>query len=240
MTAAGRPARTGFSIGAVLDQLRDEFPDVTISKIRFLEAEGLVSPARAASGYRQFSALDIERLRYVLAAQRDQYLPLRVIKEQLDAADRGARPALHAQPDLPSFDQYGMEPGLPTAEQFVVEDTSELTRADFLDAAGIDAPMLAELEQYGLVSAYDRDAVRLARTVAELTRFGIEPRHLRVFQASADRTVGLVEQVVAPLYQQREPGARGRADDTARQLAALSVSLHTLLVKAGLRRLTGP
>ena len=233
MTAAGRPARTGFSIGAVLDQLRDEFPDVTISKIRFLEAEGLVSPARAASGYRQFSAADIDRLRYVLAAQRDQYLPLRVIKEQLDAADRGARPALHAQPDLPSA-----EPGLPTAEQFVVEDGAELTRAEFLDAAGIDDPMLAELEQYGLVSAYDRDAVRLARTVAELTRFGIEPRHLRGFQASADRTVGLVEQVVAPLYQQRDPGARGRADDTARQLAALSVSLHTLLVKAGLRRLT--
>ncbi|TDP91958.1 MerR family transcriptional regulator [Labedaea rhizosphaerae] len=235
MTAAGRPARTGFSIGAVLDQLRDEFPDVTISKIRFLEAEGLVSPARAASGYRQFSSADIDRLRYVLAAQRDQYLPLRVIKEQLDAADRGARPALHAQPDLPSA-----EPGLPTAEQFVVEDAANLTRAEFLDAAGIDAPMLAELEQYGLVGTYDRDAVLLARTVAELTRFGIEPRHLRVFQAAADRTVGLVEQVVAPLYQQRDPGARGRADDTARQLTALSVSLHTLLVKAGLRRLTGP
>jgi DNA-binding transcriptional MerR regulator len=235
MTAAGRPARTSFSIGAVLDQLRDEFPDVTISKLRFLEAEGLVNPARAASGYRQFSAADIDRLRYVLAVQRDQYLPLRVIKEQLDAADRGARPALHAQPDLPAA-----EPGLPTAEQFVVEDGPQLSREDFLDAAGIGAQMLAELEQYGLVSAYDRDAVLLARTIAELTSFGIEPRHLRTFQASADRAVGLVEQVVAPRYQQREPGARVRADDTARQLAALSVSLHTLLVKAGLRRLTGP
>ncbi|WP_198008890.1 transcriptional regulator FtsR, partial [Saccharomonospora saliphila] len=96
MTAAGRSRRDGLSIGAVLGQLRPDFPDVTISKIRFLESEGLVRPARTPSGYRQFTPADVERLRFVLSAQRDHYLPLKVIKEQLDAADRSGRPVAAA------------------------------------------------------------------------------------------------------------------------------------------------
>lgn len=230
MTAAGQPERDGLSIGAVLERLRPQFPDVTISKIRFLESEGLVRPARTPSGYRQFTAADVERLRFVLSAQRDHYLPLKVIKEQLDAADR-PRPLVSVP----------LERGLPTAEAFAERPELRMTQEELLATAGIDLAMLTELEQYGLIrpgaaGLYDSESALVAKTVAAMTRHGIEPRHLRAFRASAEREVGLLEQIVAPMFKQRDPGARGRADELARELAALSVSLHTLLVKAELRR----
>ena len=233
MTAAGQPERDGLSIGAVLERLRPQFPDVTISKIRFLESEGLVCPARTPSGYRQFTAADVERLRFVLSAQRDHYLPLKVIKEQLDAAERPR--GLVSVP---------LERGLPTAESFAEQPELRMTQEELLASAGIDAAMLTELEQYGLIRPgpagfYDSESALLAKTVRALTGFGIEPRHLRAFRASAEREVGLLEQIVAPMFKQRDPGARGRADETARELAALSVALHTLLVKAELRRVIG-
>jgi DNA-binding transcriptional MerR regulator len=227
------------SIGAVLTQLRVDFPDVTISKIRFLETEGLVQPARTASGYRQFTAADVERLRFVLAAQRDHYLPLKVIKEQLDAADRG-----HPD-DVPSRGLTPVLPnGLPSAESFAEPVQRRLTKEELLSSSGIDAATLAELEQYGLVKPgaagfYGSESALVATTVRSLAGYGIEPRHLRAFRASADREVGLVEQIVTPMYRQHDPDARARADEAMRELAALSVGLHTLLVKAGLRRITG-
>jgi DNA-binding transcriptional MerR regulator len=231
VTAAGRPADDRLSIGAVLSRLRADFPDVTISKIRFLEAEGLVQPARTPSGYRQFTAADVERLRFVLAAQRDRYLPLKVIKEQLDAAAAEQSPVLRAVP----------VEGLPTAEDFVEQPIRRMTREELLETAGIDAATLTELEQYGLVKSgaaglYDSVSAHIAATVRALADFGIEPRHLRGFRAAADREVGLVEQIVAPMHGRKE---HDRAGETVRELAALSVGLHTLLVKAGLRRLDG-
>jgi DNA-binding transcriptional MerR regulator len=237
VTAAGQPERDGLSIGAVLERLRPQFPDVTISKIRFLESEGLVTPARTPSGYRQFTSADVERLRFVLSAQRDHYLPLKVIKEQLDAAEE-PRP-LRGLPSEPAAAQ-----GLPTAEAFELKPLIRLTQEELLEQSGIDAATLAELEQYGLIKPgpaglYDSDAALVAGTVRAMTEFGIEPRHLRAFRASADREVGLLEQIVAPMYRQRDPQARGRADEIAQELAALSVALHTLLVKAGLRGVTG-
>jgi DNA-binding transcriptional MerR regulator len=227
VTAAGRPVGDRLSIGAVLSRLREEFPDVTISKIRFLEAEGLVRPARTASGYRQFTESDVERLRFVLAAQRDRYLPLKVIKEQLEA-DAHARPVLRAV----------RADGLPTAADFVERPIRRMTREELLETAGIDTSVLAELEEYGLVKPgaaglYDTVSAQIATTAKALAAFGIEPRHLRGFRAAADREVGLVEQIVAPMH------GRGGADDTVRELAALSVGLHTLLVKAGLRGIAG-
>ncbi|MDQ3790704.1 MAG: MerR family transcriptional regulator [Actinomycetota bacterium] len=228
MTAAGRPAGDRLSIGAVLSRLREEFPHVTISKIRFLEAEGLVRPARTPSGYRQFTQADVDRLRFVLAAQRDHYLPLKVIKEQLDAADAAERPrVLRAVP----------ADGLPTAEDFAEQPPRRMTREELLDAAGVDADTLGELEQYGLVKPgpaglYDDESAQIAAIARALADFGVEPRHLRGFRAAADREVGLVEQIVA--------GMRGeKADEAVRELAALSVGLHTVLVKAGLRRIAG-
>ncbi|SDC18812.1 transcriptional regulator FtsR [Actinokineospora iranica] len=236
MTAAGRPAREGLSIGAVLSHLRPDFPDVTISKIRFLESEGLVSPDRTPSGYRRFTEADVARLRFVLAAQRDHYLPLKVIREQLARADSGApAPRLASVPEpVAAPETFAM------AERAAVR----LSRDELMAQAGIDAPALLGLEQYGLVKAdaegrFHADAAPIARTVAALAEYGIEPRHLRAFRASADREVGLLEQVVAPMYLQRDPAARARVDEIAHDLAALSVTLHSLLVKASLRRVTG-
>ncbi|MDP9417598.1 MAG: MerR family transcriptional regulator [Actinomycetota bacterium] len=230
------------SIGEVLSALRAEFPDVTISKIRFLESEGLVEPQRTASGYRKFSHHDVERLRYVLAAQRDNYLPLRVIKEHLDAIDRGLEPAqvTGGGPRVPRA--VTTVEGVPGPESFA-RDPAELrlSRAELLSAAGIDDDLLEQIEAFGLVSRrsgadhYDGDALIVAKTVAEMAAFGIEPRHLRPFRAAAEREVGLVEQVISPMLRQRNPEARARAEDAARELAALSVRLHAVLVKASLR-----
>ncbi|WP_312880620.1 transcriptional regulator FtsR [Actinokineospora xionganensis] len=217
----------------MLQRLRPEFPDVTISKIRFLEAEGLIRPDRSPAGYRRFTGDDVERLRFVLAAQRDHYLPLRVIKDQLEQADRGgaARPLAIAVERI-------------DPDEFAAGSDTRLTRDDVLRQAGVTGMLLDDLEQYGLVAAgsdgfYDADAVQIARLAAGLADYGIEPRHLRAFRAAADREVGLMEQVVAPMYRQRDPAARDRADSIARELGALSVGLHSLLVKAGLRRITG-
>ena len=236
-------ARKAFmSIGEVLSQLRAEFPDVTISKIRFLEAEGLIEPERTSSGYRKFSRDDVARLRYVLAAQRDRYLPLRVIKEHLAALDRGLEPSddAVAGPRVPR--SLTATDGLPGADAFV-RDVSDvrLTRDELATAAGLTADQLSALEQYGLIglrpggSYFDGDALLVAKTVAEMSRYGIEARHLRPFKSAADREIGLFEQVVTPLVRQRNPEARARSEEVVRELAALSIRLHSALVRAGLR-----
>lgn len=230
------------SIGEVLSLLQEEFPDVTISKIRFLEGEGLIAPQRTSSGYRKFSRDDVARLRYVLAAQRDQYLPLRVIKSQLEALDRGLEPAAvpgQGGPQVPAG--AGDPTGLPSAADFMPEPSElRLSRKELIDAAGLEPHQLDQIETFGLLGPrpgghYDGDALVIAKTVAAMSRFGLEPRHLRAFRTNAERELGLVEQVVAPLVRQRNPEARGRADEVARELASLSVRLHATLVRAGLR-----
>jgi DNA-binding transcriptional MerR regulator len=239
---SGAARRAFLSIGQVLEQLRADFPDVTISKIRFLETEGLIDPERTSSGYRKFSRNDVARLQYVLSAQRDRYLPLRVIKQHLEALDRGLEPpeGEGTGPQVPRA--LTAVDGLPGPESFV-RDVSDvrLTRAELANAAGLSTEQLDQLEQYGLVgprpggSFYDGDALMVAKTVAEMARFGIESRHLRPFKSAADREIGLFEQVVAPLVRQRNPEARARADEAVRELAALSIRLHSALVRAGLK-----
>ncbi|MEV1046186.1 MerR family transcriptional regulator [Streptomyces sp. NPDC049916] len=222
------------SIGTVLVELRDEFPEVTISKIRFLEAEGLIEPQRTPSGYRKFAPRDVERLAQVLRMQRDHYLPLKVIREHLDALERGERPVLPApgpQRDL-ADGVWEPGPGGPTA--------ARIGRAELLVAAEIDEERLEEWESYGLIvpapgGGYDTEMVTVARLVADLGRFGLEPRHLRAMRASADREAGLVEQVVAPLRRHRNPQTRAHAQATANELAELSVRLHAALVQSALR-----
>ncbi|NHC47039.1 transcriptional regulator FtsR [Motilibacter aurantiacus] len=231
------------SIGEVLAALRQEFADVTISKIRFLEAEGLVEPQRTASGYRKFAAEDVERLRYVLRAQRDRYLPLRVIKEHLDAIDRGLEPP-EDQSGAPRAPRPAPDAGgFPGPETFRRDGAGlRLARSELCEAAGIEESALREIEGYGLVAPatadgfFDGDALLIARTVGELARFGVEPRHLRPFKTAADREAGLVEQVTRPLLRQRSPEAQARAEEATRELGALSVRLHALLVKAALHR----
>jgi len=241
VTSAGRPQRDRLSIGAVLAQLRSEFPDVTISKIRFLESEGLVCPARTPSGYRQFTASDVARLRFVLAAQRDRYLPLKVIKAQLDAVDGGSAPMM---PGSRSSRPLVAVDGLPATEDFSGDHDVRITREELLAETGVGAPMLAELETCGVVRPgaagfYDRDAVRVTRVVMAMAEFGIEPRHLRAFRVAADRELGLLGQIVAPMALRHDPDSRRRAEEVAGELASLSVALHTLLVRAGLRGVLG-
>ncbi|MEU0881800.1 MerR family transcriptional regulator [Lentzea sp. NPDC005914] len=182
------------SIGAVLSQLRPEFPEVTISKIRFLEAEGLVRPARTASGYRQFSAADVERLRFVLSAQRDRYLPLKVIREQLDATP---------------------------------VDSTAVSRVDLLTQTGIGAEQLSQLERDGLLRAgphgrFTAEDITALRTIRTMTGLGVEREHLRAVRAAADHEVVALKSFSDP--------------ETVRELADLFTSLHTLLVRAGLRQ----
>ncbi|MFE9408875.1 MerR family transcriptional regulator [Streptomyces sp. NPDC006704] len=221
------------SIGGVLHQLREEFPEVTISKIRFLESEGLVEPRRTPSGYRKFTAADVERLAQVLRMQRDHYLPLKVIREHLDALSRGEQPSLPApggSRELPG--SWGEpDPERPTA--------ARVGRAELMAAAEVSEAELAEWESYGLVTpgpegGFDAESVNVARLVADLGRFGLEPRHLRAMKAAADREAGLVEQVVAPLRLHRNPQTRAHAEATTKELAALSVRLHAALVQTAL------
>ncbi|MFI5687046.1 MerR family transcriptional regulator [Streptomyces sp. NPDC051636] len=219
------------SIGTVLNVLREEFPEVTISKIRFLESEGLIEPQRTPSGYRKFSAGDVERLGHVLRMQRDHYLPLKVIREHLDAMERGEAvqlPVVGRQRDGETV----LEPAEETA-------AARIGRAELLVAAGIDERDLQEWESYGLIAplegdVYDAEAVTVASLVAELGRFGIEPRHLRVMKAAADREAGLVDQVVAPLKRHRNPQTRAHAEACTKELAALTVKLHAALVQTAL------
>jgi uncharacterized protein len=207
--------RGQFGIGEVLAQLRPEFADISTSKIRFLEAEGLIEPARSRSGYRRFSAADIERLRYILTMQRDSYLPLRVIRERL--ADGGDT-------------ANGQHPAGRT--------TADMTRRQLLDAAEISEAELTELEDYGLIRRvgrqYGGDALAVARALAALRQYGVQARHLRAVKASADREANLVEQVVAPQLRQRGPGARDAAARTAWQIADLTLRLHATLVESAL------
>ncbi|MFC4110038.1 MerR family transcriptional regulator [Micromonospora zhanjiangensis] len=231
------------SIGEVLAHLRVEFPDTTISKLRFLEAEGLVEPQRTPSGYRKYSWDDVARLRFVLTAQRDQYLPLRVIREQLaDLAEGRAEPG-RQRPALVAVGPSGEVSGRSDAEP-VVEAETRLSRADLVGRSGIDEATLAELERLGIVVSsppgwYDADALAIAQAVAGLARYGLEPRHLRGYRTAADREVGLFAQLIAPLARQNDPAARARAAETARELVALSQQLHAALVRVGLRDVLG-
>ncbi|GGV60928.1 MerR family transcriptional regulator [Streptomyces griseoloalbus] len=229
----GAAADTGLmSIGAVLNVLREEFPEVTISKIRFLESEGLIEPQRTPSGYRKFSGGDVERLGHVLRMQRDHYLPLKVIREHLAAMERGEAvplPVLGRPGDAEAGDESASDG--PTA--------ARIGRGQLMAAAGVDERTLAEWESYGLLTpvedgVYDAEAVTVAGLITELGRSGIEPRHLRAMKAAADREAGLVDQVVAPLRRHRNPQTRAHAEARTKELAALTVKLHAALVQSAL------
>jgi DNA-binding transcriptional MerR regulator len=247
VSAAHGGSAATLTIGDVLAHLKLEFPDLTISKIRFLEDQGLVQPERTPSGYRKFSAGDVSRLRYVLSQQRDHYLPLRVIKDQLDAIDRGLVPP-GTSTDSPRVAHVAVatiEDNAPTADHFRPAPAAmRLSREELLNAAGLRGDQLSELEQFGLVTKkpggfYDDDALAVAKIVADLARFGLEGRHLRAFRTAAEREVGLFSQVVGPIYRQRGSEAKARAEETVRELAAASVRLHAALVQIGLREVIG-
>jgi DNA-binding transcriptional MerR regulator len=216
------------SIGEVLAQLRADFPDVTISKLRFLEAEGLVEPRRTPAGYRKYTWTDIARLRYVLTAQRDHYLPLRVIREHLASME----------------DTPGSVVAVEVSSGPTEPVELRLTRDELMARAGLDDAVLRALEQHGLLrvrngGGYDADALEVATAAARLAEYGLEPRHLRGYRAAADREIGLFSQLVSPMAHQKGPAGRARAADTVHELAALTQRVHAALVRAGLRETLG-
>jgi DNA-binding transcriptional MerR regulator len=235
------PARAYLSIGEVLNRLRGDFSDITISKIRFLEAEGLIEPQRTPSGYRKFTTADLDRLRYVLLAQRDQYLPLKVIKDNLDAIDRGLQPAqvgAVATP-RPTMSVATID-GEIAPSAFGEVSEMRLSRDELLKNSGLKEDQLVELEGYGLMAPrgrhYDEDALAVAKAVTEMGGFGIEPRHLRSFKSAADREIGLIEQVITPLTRQKNSESKARAQEVQKEIASLSIRLHAALVRGGLNR----
>jgi DNA-binding transcriptional MerR regulator len=222
------------SIGQVMAILRTEFPEISISKIRFLEAEGLITPERAPSGYRRYTESDVERLRYVLSVQREHYLPLKVIREHLEQLDRG-QPAFSVggqSAPVGSSSAGGRTPNPPVAKQPV-----RLTRQELLDASGLTESALSELERTQIVATrrgtahYGRDALTLAIAARRLAEYGIDGRHLRAFKLSADREVGLVEQAIAP-YVRRGAGNR----DVPGDVTQLVISFHAALVRTAMER----
>ena len=228
MNQAPRSMNGTISIGEVLSLLKREFPDVSISKIRFLETEGLVTPERTASGYRRFSEHDVSQLRAVLTLQRDQYLPLKVIREHLDAETQEA-PVVVAGSGLRA-DDFRAGAG-----------RVRLTRTELAEQVELPEATIAQLESFGLIAVtagghYDEDALAISMVVARLSQFGVEPRHLRAFRVTADRDSGLVEQIATPYTKPRDREAAARAQEIIRELASLFVQLHAALLRAELVR----
>ncbi len=244
------------SIGQVMAILRTEFPEISISKIRFLEAEGLLSPLRAPSGYRRYTESDLERLRYVLSVQREHYLPLKVIREHLEQIDRGQTPqtqipqtqipqtqtsqTLSGLSGAPSNGLSGAGPNVlqgphPTAA--TAKQPVRLTRQELLDASGLTESALSELERTQIVATrrgtahYGRDALTLAIAARRLAEYGIDGRHLRAFKLAAEREVGLVEQAIAP-YARRAGSNR----DVPGDVTQLVISFHAALVRTAMER----
>lgn len=223
--------RDYLSIGEVLVNLRPEFPDVTISKIRFLESEGLIAPDRTESGYRKFYEHDVERLRQVLRLQRDEYLPLRVIKERLERGSNGVEPHAAEAVHEPEEDV-----AVPTTDV-------QMTPQELASAAGVEEGRVAELESFGLLRSrtvdgtklFDGDALALLGILKEFFKFGVEPRHLTMYRHFADREAAFFEAIVLPILRQRNPEARRAAAESLMELARVSRRLKQALLRSNLR-----
>ncbi len=214
-------------ISDVLDTLSTDFPALTPSKLRFLEEQGLVEPRRSPGGYRQYSLADVERVRYVLREQRDKYLPLKVIGEQLTALDRG-EVLEPLQPRLATSDGEAPAPLRPARH----------TAASLARAAGADESLVTGLIEAGVISQgasglLEPWTVEIVRAASSLAEHGIEPRHLRAFRAAADRQLDVVEQIVAPVRAQRAVAAQAHAATLAAEVGELCARLHTALLRAG-------
>ncbi len=213
------------SIGQVLAKLNPEFPDLTPSKLRFLEERQLVAPARTESGYRKFSATDMERLRFVLTMQRDHYLPLKVIRGYLTELDAGRSPEL---------------PGGALAAPSMLSTERRLSRDELVREAGANSMLLGDAVTASLIVPADlfgEDALAVLRSLVELQRSGIEPRHLRGFRAAAERELGLIENALMPVARRKDASSRARAAEMAREIAGQLEIVRSSLIRSALTRL---
>ncbi len=227
------------SIGEVLVSVKTEFPDITISKIRFLEAEGLIEPERTPSGYRKFYSPDVERLKSILRMQRDEYLPLKVIKERLLSQDAGAGDLEGSADGEVRTDE----------EASLVEEIAEaptglqMSLQEMSTATGIDRDRIKELEAFGIISShgpegaryYDGDDFIILSIVKDFFRYGIEARHLTMYKHFADRESSFFDQIVAPTLRQKNPDARRTAAQTLANLSSTSRKFKQALLRTNLR-----
>jgi len=240
--------RRYLSIGEVLSLLKEEFPDVTISKIRFLESQGLLDPERTPSGYRKFYETDVERLRWILRQQREHFLPLKVIKgrlrgggDDIDESDDGVVAEAPAGARMSSV-------AIPTAGEAAPLSASQtgtsMTLAELAKASGLEDTDLRELERYGLLSGrkvasavyYDEEALNVAVLAAGFMKYGVEARHLRMYKMTGEREASFFEQVVMPMLKQRNPQARAQATQALSELMGLGQGLRAAMVRQTLQQ----
>jgi DNA-binding transcriptional MerR regulator len=213
------------SIGQVLAKLNPEFPDLTPSKLRFLEERQLVAPARTESGYRKFSSTDMDRLRFVLTMQRDHYLPLKVIRGYLAELDAGRTPDL---------------PGGAIAAPSMLSSERRFSREELIREAGANAMLLGDAISASLIVPADlfgEDVLAVLKSLVELQRSGIEPRHLRGFRAAAERELGLIENALMPVSRRKDASSRARAAEMAREIAGQLEIVRSSLIRSALTRL---
>jgi DNA-binding transcriptional MerR regulator len=239
--------RAYLSIGEVLSLLKEDFPDVTISKIRFLESQGLLDPERTPSGYRKFYDRDVDRLRWILRQQQDHFLPLKVIKGRLRDAtgaveeDNGMPPAAANRPAATPNPVPAAVEGAPLT---VPRTGASMTLAELASATGLEEDDLHELERFGLLfpkrvgstAYYDEDGLLVANLAAGFMRYGVEARHLRMYKVASDREASFLEQVVMPMMRQRNPQARRQATETLSELSRLGQALRAAMLRQALRQ----
>ncbi len=226
------------SIGQVLAALKVDFPDISISKIRFLESEGLVSPERAPSGYRRYADSDVERLRYILDVQKNHYLPLKVIREHLEAMDAGQPPPVVEAPRPAPPEPASLAPT--PVPQLMQQPKPHrrpirLTRRELLDLSGLSEATLLELERQLLITPrrgtayYGRDALTIAVVTRKLSAYGMDARHLRVVKQAAEREAGLIEQAISP-YLRRS----GSAQEVSAEVMQLVMHAHAAVLRTAM------
>ncbi len=236
--------RAYLSIGEVLSLLKEEFPDVTISKIRFLESQGLLDPERTPSGYRKFYETDVERLRWILRQQREHFLPLKVIKGRLRGGIAEGDEDAQALDLAQASTQAAMAATDDAASLVVRTSGASLNLTELAVASGLEEDDLRDLERFGLLVGrrvgsavyYDEEALSVAGMAAGFMKYGVEARHLRMYKTAADREAGFLEQVVMPMLKQRNPQARRQAADALSDLTRLGQGLRAAMLRQALRK----
>ena len=236
-------SRDYLSIGEVLENVRPDFPDVSISKIRFLESEGLIEPERTASGYRKFYDADVQRLRYILSLQRDHFLPLKVIKDRIASggANGGAEAPAAAAPAAPPATP--LPPSATAASQPAPQSMTEMsvTPEELASMAGLSDQELQGLFDFGILekgkASYGGDDVVAAKAAAGLFRYGVEARHLKMYRNFAERERALLEQVVSPIARRKDPTAQREATTAIKELAGFAQQFRDAILRSSTRDL---
>ncbi|MGH2826619.1 MAG: transcriptional regulator FtsR [Actinomycetota bacterium] len=237
-------SRDYLSIGEVLDSIKEDFPDMSISKIRFLESEGLINPERTGSGYRKFYEGDLARLRYILSLQRDHFLPLRVIRERLaeaDAAGKLPEPTGASSLEPPAPESNGASKKKKKGSAPAISTDVQLDRSSLSDASGLTQDQLKGLEDFGLLDPaseyFDGNDLAVAQAARRLFDYGLEPRHLRMYRQWAEREASFFEQIVAPIARRKDPSSQMKAVQSSQDLIGLSRQIRDAMLRASMKQL---